>query len=122
MASSFSLCCVSIAVAPSILRPSSRLVSATSAWMRCKIGRIASVGSAMGALTIAVPAYHFHDGSHQHRGRALEILFDSADEDRAERAVDGAVIARQGDLHLRRDRDLAVLDDDALVAGAERQD
>src|SRR5689334_19498583 len=58
--------------------------------------------------------------SHQHRGRALEILPDGADEDGAERAVDRAVIARQRDLHLRRHRDPAVLDDGALLAAADR--
>src|SRR5690349_22031320 len=52
--------------------------------------------------------------SHQHRGRALEVLLDGADEHGAERAVDRAVIARQRDLHLRRHRDLAVLDDRAF--------
>src|ERR1700682_2302099 len=115
MASSFSPCLVSTAV----LRASSRLVSATSVWMRCRIGTIASVGSAIGALTIAVPTYHFRARSHQHRRRAFEVLLDRADEHGAERAVDSAVIARQGDLHLRRDRDLAVLDDGALLAGAD---
>src|ERR1700730_7930776 len=61
-------------------------------------------------------------GSHHHHDRVFDQHLERADQLGAERAVDRAVVARQGHAHHLRDLDLAVFDNWALLAGADRKD
>src|SRR3954453_10734825 len=60
--------------------------------------------------------------SQQHRDRVFDQLLEGADPLRAGRAVDDAVVAGERAAHHGRDRERAVLDDRALLAGADRED
>src|SRR5258708_4480521 len=60
--------------------------------------------------------------SHHHHDRIFDQHLECAEQLGAERAVDCAVIAGQSHAHQLRDFDLAVLDDRALLASADRED
>src|SRR5689334_12310668 len=70
---------------------------------------------AMTAGTSYAPLHHHHPG-------VFDQLLEGADQLRAERAVDGPVIAGQRHAHDAGDLDLAAANDRPLLAGADRQD
>src|ERR1051326_8014890 len=73
-------------------------------------------------LIMGCSAARLDEDSHQHHHGVLDQRLEGADQDGAERAVDGAVIARQRHAHDVGGFDLAVTHHRALFAAADRKD